>query len=108
RKPPRGARAAGEDRCRRRSRVGTRGTAAGAGAGDRGRLRSERLDLPWEAVVSERELTMSEALNEALHEEMRRDETVLVIGEDIADMGGLFQVTAGLLEKFGPRRVIDS
>jgi 2-oxoisovalerate dehydrogenase E1 component len=58
--------------------------------------------------VSEREMTMSEALNEGLHEEMRRDETVLVIGEDIAAMGGLFQVTAGLLEQFGPRRVIDS
>ena len=58
--------------------------------------------------MSERELTMSEALNEALHEEMRRDEKVLVIGEDIAGMGGLFQVTAGLLEQFGARRVIDS
>ena len=58
--------------------------------------------------MSERELTMSEALNEALHEEMRRDGKVLVIGEDIADMGGLFQVTAGLLEQFGSRRVIDS
>ena len=58
--------------------------------------------------MSERELTMSEALNEALHEEMRRDEKVLVIGEDIAGMGGLFQVTAGLLEQFGARRVIDT
>ena len=58
--------------------------------------------------MSERELTMSEALNEALHEEMRRDEKVLVIGEDIAGLGGLFQVTAGLLEQFGSRRVIDS
>ena len=58
--------------------------------------------------MSERELTVSEALNEALHEEMERDGTVLAIGEDIANLGGLFQVTAGLLEKFGPQRVIDS
>jgi pyruvate/2-oxoglutarate/acetoin dehydrogenase E1 component len=58
--------------------------------------------------VTDRELTMSEALNEALHEEMANDPSVLVIGEDIAQMGGLFQVTAGLLDRFGPQRVIDS
>jgi pyruvate/2-oxoglutarate/acetoin dehydrogenase E1 component len=58
--------------------------------------------------VSERELTMSEALNEALHEEMKREPTVFVIGEDVGALGGLFQVTAGLLERFGPQRVIDS
>lgn len=55
-----------------------------------------------------RELTMAEALNEALHEEMARDPGVLVIGEDIGQLGGLFQVTAGLLERFGRERVIDS
>jgi len=55
-----------------------------------------------------RELTMAEALNEALHQEMEADPGVFVIGEDIATMGGLFQVTAGLLERFGPRRVIDA
>lgn len=55
-----------------------------------------------------RELTMAEALNEALHEEMERDPGVLVIGEDIATMGGLFQVTSGLLDRFGSGRVIDA
>lgn len=55
-----------------------------------------------------RELTMSEALNEALHEELERDAGMFVIGEDIAQMGGLFQVTAGLLDRFGPERVIDA
>jgi 2-oxoisovalerate dehydrogenase E1 component len=59
-------------------------------------------------VSDERELTMSEALNEALHEEMARDPVVFVIGEDIAAIGGLFQVTAGLLDRFGPQRVIDA
>jgi len=58
--------------------------------------------------VSDRELTMSEALNEALRGEMERDPGVFVIGEDIAQLGGLFQVTAGLLERFGPQRVIDA
>ena len=55
-----------------------------------------------------RELTMSEALNEALTEEMERDSGVFVVGEDIAAMGGLFQVTSGLLERFGSQRVIDA
>ncbi len=59
-------------------------------------------------VGAVRELTMSEALNEALHEEMERDPTVFVVGEDIAAMGGLFQVTSGLLDRFGPQRVIDA
>lgn len=58
--------------------------------------------------MSERELTMSEALNEALHEEMERDSGVFVVGEDIAQLGGLFQVTKGLLDRFGPQRVIDA
>jgi pyruvate/2-oxoglutarate/acetoin dehydrogenase E1 component len=55
-----------------------------------------------------RELTMSQALNEALTEEMERDRGVFVVGEDIAAMGGLFQVTLGLLDRFGPQRVIDA
>ena len=51
---------------------------------------------------------MAEALNEALHGEMERDPGVFVVGEDIAQIGGLFQVTAGLLDRFGPQRVIDA
>ena len=49
-----------------------------------------------------RELTIADALNEALREEMERDAGVFVIGEDVAALGGLFQVTAGLLDRFGP------
>lgn len=51
---------------------------------------------------------MAEALNEALHEEMAASPEVFVVGEDVAKLGGLFQVTAGLLERFGRDRVIDS
>ena len=49
-----------------------------------------------------------EALNEALREEMRNDPLVFVLGEDVGHMGGLFSVTKGLLDEFGPQRVIDT
>ncbi len=47
------------------------------------------------------EATYLKAINQALHEEMRRDENVLVMGEDVAELGGAFKVTEGLLEAFG-------
>jgi pyruvate dehydrogenase E1 component beta subunit len=49
-----------------------------------------------------------EALNAALREELQRDERVVLIGEDIGVFGGAFKVTAGLLDKFGERRVRDT
>jgi len=49
-----------------------------------------------------------DAINSALNEEMRRDPNVFIIGEDVAVMGGAFGVTKGLLDEFGPDRVIDS
>ena len=54
------------------------------------------------------EMSFSAAIRRALTEEMERDDAVCLIGEDIGVYGGAFGVTAGLLEKFGPRRVIDS
>ena len=57
------------------------------------------------------EMTYSEALNLALREEMRRDPAVFVMGEDVAvwgDRGGVFGVTRGLAEEFGPERVRDT
>jgi len=54
-----------------------------------------------------REITYAQALNEALRECMNEDERVVLLGEDIGDYGGIFQVTAGLLDKFGPERVMD-
>ena len=53
-------------------------------------------------------LTYSQAINDALAEEMRRDENVILYGQDVAVWGGIFKVTAGLLEKFGPERVFDT
>ena len=54
-----------------------------------------------------REITYAQALNEALRECMNEDERVVLLGEDIGDYGGIFQVTAGLLDQFGPERVMD-
>jgi pyruvate/2-oxoglutarate/acetoin dehydrogenase E1 component len=54
------------------------------------------------------DMTMAEALNQALIEEMERDDSVFVVGEDIGASGGLFQVTANCLDKFGRDRVVDS
>ncbi len=54
------------------------------------------------------EATYLGAINQALHEEMRRDENVFVMGEDVADLGGAFKVTEGLLKAFGEDRVIDT
>jgi len=58
--------------------------------------------------VAPRELTMAQAINEALAEEMRRDPSVFIIGEDVAEAGTPFKVLKGLVEEFGPERVIDS
>ena len=54
------------------------------------------------------EATYIKAINSALHEEMRRDENVFVMGEDVADLGGAFKATEGLLDAFGEERVIDT
>lgn len=55
-----------------------------------------------------RELTLGEAINEALAEELDRDPNVFIIGEDVAEAGTPFKVLAGLVERFGTDRVIDS
>jgi len=54
------------------------------------------------------ELRYREALNAALREELKRDERVMLMGEDIGVFGGAFKVTAGLLEEFGEKRVRDT
>ena len=55
-----------------------------------------------------RELTYLKAIQEALRQEMQRDERVFVIGEDVGVFGGAFGVTLGLVEEFGEERVIDT
>jgi len=58
--------------------------------------------------VAVRELTLGEAVREALAEEMRRDPRVCIIGEDVAEAGTPFKVLSGLVEEFGKSRVIDT
>ena len=53
-------------------------------------------------------LSISKAIREGLHEEMVRDENVVVLGEDMAVMGNVFAITQGFLDEFGPNRVIDT
>jgi pyruvate dehydrogenase E1 component beta subunit len=55
-----------------------------------------------------REITYAQAVNEALIQNLEKDERVFLMGEDIGKYGGIFQVTAGLLDKFGPARIIDT
>ncbi len=54
------------------------------------------------------EITYREALNQALAEEMERDESVFLLGEEVAEYDGAYKVSKGLLERFGPRRVVDT
>lgn len=55
-----------------------------------------------------REITLSQAVNEAIAEEMRRDRTVFLLGEDVAEAGTPFKVLKGLVEEFGRDRIIDT
>ena len=60
------------------------------------------------AVEAKRLLTTSKAVSEAIAQEMERDPTVFVMGEDIGTYGGIFGATEGLLAKFGPERIMDT
>jgi pyruvate dehydrogenase E1 component beta subunit len=55
-----------------------------------------------------REIRFRDALREAMSEEMRRDENVLILGEEVAEYNGAYKVTQGMLDEFGPKRVIDT
>lgn len=57
---------------------------------------------------STRKLTMAQAISEAIGQEMERDPTVFVMGEDIGKYGGIFGATGGLLDRFGPDRIMDT
>ncbi len=53
-------------------------------------------------------IEMREAIRQAIDEEMTRDETVFIMGEEVAEYNGAYKVTKGLLDKYGPKRVIDT
>src|SRR6202161_3323835 len=66
------------------------------------------LDTKGGLEVAPRNLTPAQAIREALAEEMRRDPRVFILGEDIAEAGHPFKVLTGLVEEFGPQRVLDT
>ena len=53
-------------------------------------------------------LQFREALREAMSEEMRRDERVFLLGEEVAEYNGAYKASKGMLDEFGPKRVIDT
>ncbi len=100
---------------RRVRREGARVAAAGPGDRDRGRLRRAlgAARRRRGAVVAlgggvMAEMTYLEAISDALRTEMRRDESVFCLGEDIGAFGGAFKVTDGFAEEFGADRVLDT
>jgi len=62
----------------------------------------------WPADTPMKQQTVREALRDAMAEEMRRDETVYLMGEEVAEYQGAYKVSQGLLDEFGSRRVIDT
>src|SRR5215831_8826456 len=74
----------------------------------RTRPRSPRMSTLSEPTPGFRELTLGQAVNEALAEEMRRDPAVFILGEDVAEAGTPFKVLRGLVEEFGTERVVDT
>jgi pyruvate dehydrogenase E1 component beta subunit len=55
-----------------------------------------------------REIQFREALREAMNEEMRRDDTIFLMGEEVAEYNGAYKVSQGMLDEFGPKRVLDT
>lgn len=62
----------------------------------------------WPEGTKMKSMTVREALREAMAEEMTRDDTVFLMGEEIGEYEGAYKITQGLLEKFGPNRVVDT
>lgn len=60
------------------------------------------------ASAGTKEVTVRDALNEALAEELERNDKVFVLGEEVAQYNGAYKVTKGLLDRFGERRIIDT
>jgi pyruvate dehydrogenase E1 component beta subunit len=55
-----------------------------------------------------RELQIREALREAMSEEMRTDQNIILIGEEVAEYNGAYKVSQGMLDEFGEKRIIDT
>ena len=67
-----------------------------------------KAEAPWPDGTKTREMTVREALRDAMAEEMRRDEHVFLMGEEVAEYQGAYKISQGLLDEFGAKRVIDT
>ncbi|MCL3883669.1 pyruvate dehydrogenase complex E1 component subunit beta [Marivita sp. GX14005] len=67
-----------------------------------------KAEAPWPEGTETREMTVREALRDAMAEEMRRDETVFLMGEEVAEYQGAYKISQGLLDEFGAKRVVDT
>merc|ERR1719445_2444244 len=76
--------------------------------GRNGALKSQSRNLSTTASVSVKQLTVRDALNSAIDEELERDDRVFVMGEEVAQYDGAYKVTRGLWKKYGDKRVIDT
>ncbi len=66
------------------------------------------MEAEWDADIQTKTQTVREAIRDAMAEEMRRDETVYLMGEEVAEYQGAYKVSQGLLDEFGSKRVIDT
>ena len=66
------------------------------------------MEAEWGADIQTKTQTVREAIRDAMAEEMRRDETVYLMGEEVAEYQGAYKVSQGLLDEFGSKRVIDT
>ena len=71
-------------------------------------VEADRPAAPSSPPMGDRKVGYVQALREAMHQSMERDDRVMIMGEDVAKIGGLFQCTVGLQETFGPDRVRDT
>ena len=66
------------------------------------------METEWTGATKVKQQTVREALRDAMAEELRRDETVFLMGEEVAEYQGAYKVSQGLLEEFGSKRIIDT
>ncbi|WP_135505074.1 pyruvate dehydrogenase complex E1 component subunit beta [Roseovarius aestuariivivens] len=69
---------------------------------------AQNIEPDWPEGTEMKKMTVREALNSAMAEEMRNDDTVFIMGEEVAEYQGAYKITQGLLDEFGARRVIDT
>jgi pyruvate dehydrogenase E1 component beta subunit len=111
---PSGAQPGAADVADKPKPAGTQGESAATTAPTKAATHGLEGGAPAEAVPEVPEgtamvtMTVREALRDAMAEEMRRDPTIFVMGEEVAEYQGAYKVTQGLLEEFGARRVVDT